>query len=1019
MNEHSFFNIFMFISLHCQGEDDGSRLHNMNENCPIVGIGASAGGLEALETFFNNIPDNNGMAFVVVMHLDPSHVSLLPELLQRRTKMEVVKIRSSEQVAANKIYVIPPNRNLQICDNVLELIETPGQRIKSPIDSFFESLAQDQGRNAACIILSGTGTDGTLGLKEIAAESGFALAQSTSSAKYDGMPKSAIDTGLVNFILDPSEMPRHLIEHFKTSVMNRSNTVTDTEILTSILSQILLIIKNKMGHDFSLYKKKTIFRRIERRMQVLQIENIHDYLLLLQKRTQEGSQEVGILFRDLLIGVTSFFRDKDAFKVLSDTILPELLDKQPDNYTVRVWAPGCSSGEEAYSMAILLQEYMATSAKSMNIQIFATDVDEYAIERARSGRYPQTVINDLGEEYCQRYFTKEDGYYNVKKFLREMVVFATQNLIQDPPFSKLDIICCRNLLIYFSPELQRHIFPIFHYSLKDEGILFLGPSETTGQSNSYFEIIDKKWKIFKRKPHQENTTSGLHFTEPQSPLKMEKTNTRPAATQITELSALQLVEMILKNNNVPPCVIIDNRMNIVYVHGRLGHYLEPAEGRLSNQILEMARTPALREELSSAIHKAVLHKKDVLKKNIPFGMDDSKLFLDLSVKVLQEIGSLKDLLMITFTEKPHAKATTATDINKQLPANNDASILQKELDNIRDDLQTTIEELETSNEELKSANEELQSTNEELQSTNEELETSKEELQSLNEESVTVNAELQAHIDELSMANDDIRNLLNSTQVATLFLDTELKIRRFTPKMQDIINLLPTDIHRPIAHLSSSLQNIKLTDVANHVLKTLEKHEIEVYDVKDKYYKMRALPYRTSNNVIAGVVISFEDITSIKEIEKTLIDSEQRYKSLFDNSPFTVLEVDASGLVKYIDTHHLTTLEKLESHLKNKNFKSEELTNLIQILNINDSGVSLFDGSDKASLLKSIPKLILTTAFLSKHMQAIVEHKSNIIFTSKIHTISQKNLECKITITIPKIKKPDHAANTILVLVPV
>lgn len=984
----------------------------MKDNCPIVGMGASAGGLEALETFFKHMPDTSGIAFVVVMHLDPSHVSLLPELLQRQTKMNVIKIRSSEHVEANKIYVIPPNTNLIITDNVLELVDNPDRHTKLPIDFFFKSLAQDQGKNAACIILSGTGTDGTLGLKEIVAESGLAIAQSTLSAKYDGMPSSAIASGLVNYILDPSEMPKQLINHFKTSTINTLRPVTDTEVLTNTLSRILHIIRNKTGHDFSLYKKKTIFRRIERRMQVHQIENIYDYLLFIEK----DNQEVTTLFRDLLIGVTSFFRDKDAFNILSKNILPELLDKKPDNYTVRVWIPGCSTGEEAYSIAIILQEYMRVSSKNINIQIFATDVDEYAIATARQGRYPTTIIDDLGEEYCQRYLTKNDGYYYVKKFLREMVVFATQNLIQDPPFSKIDIICCRNLLIYFSPELQKNIFPIFYYSLKEDGILFLGPSETTGQSNNYFEIIDKKWKFFKRKPLVKNSTSGLHFTDTLSPLKMEKTNTPSTAAPITELTALQLVEVILKKNNIPPCVIIDSQMSIIYVHGRLGHYLEPAEGRLSNHILEMARTPALREELSSAIRKAILYKKDVHKKSIPIGTDNHKLFLDLTVKFLQEIGNLKDLLMISFDEKTHATSATVTNTHTQ--PSNDASILQKELEHTRDDLQTTIEELETSNEELKSSNEELQSTNEELQSTNEELETSKEELQSLNEESITVNAELQSHIDDLSMANDDIKNLLDSTQIATLFLDTELRIRRFTPKMKEIINLMATDIHRPIAHLSSSLQNIKLTDVADKVLKTLEKTELEVRDENEKFYRMRVLPYRTANNVIAGVVISFEDITNIKETESSLRDSEQRYKSLFDNCPFTILEVDASGLVEYIKSHNLRTFKQLESHLKKTDLAHENIKNLIQVLNINNSGVLLFDESNKESLLKNLPNLIDTRTYLLNHMHAIIEHKPNIIFNSKIHTVSQKTLECQITITIPKIKAVFHSVNTILVLIP-
>lgn len=987
----------------------------MNDNLPIVGIGASAGGLEALECFFKNMPSECGMAFVVVMHLDPTHISLLPELLQRQTKMDVVKIDEHQYVEENKIYVIPPHKNLLIANRILELIEPVNLRIRLPIDFFFKSLAQDQGNSAACIILSGTGSDGTIGLQEIKAQSGYIMVQSIESAKYDGMPQSAIATGMANCILTPDKMPQQLINHFNKSITNEHQQAADLQISTNSFSKILIIIKNKTGHDFSLYKKKTISRRIERRMQVHHLANINDYLQLITR----DANEVNTLFQDLLIGVTCFFRDKEAFKLLSSDVFPQLLDDKPDNYTIRVWVPGCSSGEEAYSVAILLQDYLASTGKNMHIQIFATDIDENAIEKARSGIYPLSIKADIGEKYCHSYFTKSGGDYLVKKSLREMVIFANQDLIKDPPFSKLDLICCRNLLIYFSHELQKKVFPIFHYSLKDDGVLFLGPSETTGQTNDYFEIINRKWKIFKRKTLEKNSTSGLHFTDPQSSIKMEKNTTPVTTPPINELSALQLVETILKRNHVPPCVIVDSQLNIIYVHGRLGHYLEPAEGRLNNHILEMARTPQLREELSQAIPNVIRHKKDITKKSIPIEIDDKKKHIDLTVKLLNEIGNLKDLVMVNFSEKSNVTQEESGKLSAKGAQNNDdVDILVKELESTRDNLETTVEELETSNEELKSSNEELQSTNEELQSTNEELETSKEELQSLNEESVTVNAQLQSHIDELSSANDDIKNLLDSTQIATIFLDTELKIRRFTPKMTDIIHLMPTDIHRPLSHLSSSLQDIKLTDIAHSVLKTLDKVELDVHDDKSNYYKMRVLPYRTANNIIAGVVISFADITAKRHSEVALIDSEKRYKSLFDNCPFAILEIDTSKLASYIKTNKITTENKLKTHFDNPSFDLVTMTNLIRALNINNTGLLLFSEKNKVALLEKIPTIIDSKSYIFNQMKIIIENKPSTVFQSKIMAPGNQLVNCEITITVPDINNTASFLYTILVITP-
>lgn len=988
----------------------------MNNNNLIVGIGASAGGLEALETFFKAMPDNSNIAFIVVVHLDPTHISLLPELLQRHTKMEVIKISDGMRVKANKIYVIPPSHHLSILNGELQLIEPLNLRAKLPIDYFFRNLAQDQGGHAACIILSGTGSDGSLGLKEIKAEAGMVMVQSLASAKYDGMPQSAIATGMADYILAPEDMPEQLKLYFQHSQSTELAVENNIKSLHNSLHKILILIRNQTGHDFSLYKKNTIIRRIERRMHVHQLKDIQDYLAFAQK----NEQEISILFRELLIGVTRFFRDKEAFETLKNAILPQLLNNKPDNYAIRVWVPGCSSGEEAYSIAILLQECLLALKKNMTVQIFGTDIDEYAIAQARSGLYPINISDDVSAEYCQRYFIKKENQYRIKKSIRETLVFAIQNLIKDPPFTKLDLICCRNLLIYFGPELQKKILPIFHYSLKNDGILFLGSSETTGQSNHYFEILDKKWKIFKRRPQQDIIKSALHFSDNKSTLEMAENHPLSSISQLEELSALQLVESILKQSKVEPCAIIDNQQNIIYVHGCLGDYLEPAQGRVSNRILDMARSPALKNELAISIRKVALHKKEVHKKAIAIKHNSNETLIDLSITPLQDIGSLKDLMMVTFIKEsiPTTPQTLATKNTPLAPAQGDTSSLRQELESTRENLQSTIEELETSNEELKSSNEELQSTNEELQSTNEELETSKEELQSLNEESITVNAELRSHIDELSSINDDIKNLLDSTQIATIFLDTELKIRRYTPKMIGIINLVATDINRPIGHLASTLQNIKLADAAEQVLKTLDKIETEVHDDQNNIYRMRILPYRTTKNVIDGVVISFEEITALKHIETALREREQRYKSLFDHCPIAIVEVDISALAKYVEQHHLTDLETLNKFCSDNPSEIEKIRGLIKLLNINKYGLLLFTSEHKQALLNKLPQLFEQDDFLYQQLQLIVEKNDSRVFHTTIKTLKNKHVACEITITIPLVDKRLNFASTILVISP-
>jgi len=834
----------------------------------IVGLGASAGGLEALEAFFKAMPANSNAGFVVVSHLDPSHVSLMPELLQRYTSMPVVQIKDGMTVAPNHVYVIPPNRELSILHGKLELLEivrTPGAHL--PINNFFRSLAQDQGSKAIGIILSGTGSDGSNGLKEIKAELGMAMAQSEASAKYDGMPHSAMTTGVIDYILPPDQMPRRLIGYLKHAVLN---TPADLGLhegrIPDAMQKIFIILRSRTKHDFSLYKRNTICRRIERRMHVHQIDDIDDYVRYLQ----ESANEADILFKEFLIGVTNFFRDPQAFESLG-IALTDILKDKPEDYTVRVWVAGCSSGEEAYSIAMLLIERMDVLKRHISVQVFATDIDDEAITIARKGQYPASMVADMSNDRLRRFFVKEDsGGYRVKKSVRELLVFAPQNLIKDPPFTKLDLLCCRNLLIYLGPELQQKLLPVFHYSLRPQGILFLGSSESIGKFGEYFRPVDKKWKIFSSVPSLKGLKTPVIFpTLPPGEVKQEA-NISDTINHLEEISAFQMAETILQQSDAPPCVIINDAHNILYIHGRTGKFLEPAEGRVTVNVIDMARA-GLKKELAEAIRKVSLHRQEVICKGLHVQVDGNRLATDLIVRPIMEPGAMRGMIMVVFDEtsaKQNGQAS-AKKVAKDKPGRS-AEELEEELHHTRESLQTTIEELETSNEELKSANEELQSTNEELQSTNEELETSKEELQSLNEESATVNVELQSRIDDLSNANDDMKNLLDSTDIATIFLDGNMCIRRFTPRIASILPLTTADTGRPVGHFSTSLVDADLSGDAKRVLDDLVIREREAVSNDGMVYLIRVRPYRTVANVIDGVVITFQDITERKKAEGIL-----------------------------------------------------------------------------------------------------------------------------------------------------
>jgi len=870
----------------------------------IVGMGASAGGLEAFEKFFQHTPNDSGMGFILVPHLDPNHISLMPELVQKSSKMNVFHVKDGDKVQPNTVYIVPPNYDLAILNGILQLF--PPSKIaapRMPIDYFFRSLAQDQGEKAICIILSGMGTDGTLGLRSVKGELGMAMVQSPDSAKYNSMPRSAIETDLVDYILPPEKMPEQLIAYTKHGTQKVDPKLISAEKkVPDAMRKIFILLRTHTGHDFSSYKKNTIYRRVERRMQVHQMDEITTYVRLLQ----ENKVEVEILFKELLIGVTNFFRDPEAFKALKEKALPRLLADKSDDDTVRVWVPGCSSGEEAYSIAILLRECTEHLKRHMGIQIFATDIDKSTIDTARAGIYPASISADVSPDRLKRFFMSEDNTYSIKKDIREMLVFAPQDIIKDPPFTKLDLVCCRNLLIYFDTELQKKLLPLFHYSLKPEGILFLGTSETIGGFTNLFTAVDKKWKIFRRKGSGPSVHAAFAFSE--TPPLQRIYEVEPGKPK--EIDIAQLAEKCLAEHYAPPSVIIDEKGEILYIHGRTGKYLEPAPGEARLSIYRMARE-GLKLELPSAIHKAATQKKEVIHKKIAIKGNGSTQMIDLIVRPMLDARTPSGLMMVVFAdvtpirkEKPTEKKRIQT-----LKGDERTKVLERELQYTKENLQSTIEELETSNEELKSTNEELQSTNEELQSTNEELETSKEEQQSMNEELTTVNSELQGKIDGVSEANNDLKNLIDAIEIPTIFLDNDLCIKRFTSHATRIINLIQVDIGRPIGDIATKLEDASISEVARAVLKDLVFREREVHTGDGFYFRMRVAPYRTIENVIDGVVITFTDLTKDKELE----EREHRLAA----------ELRLAAVIK--DSNDAVTLQDLDGNILDWNKGAEKL----------------------------------------------------------------------------------------------
>ncbi len=865
---------------------------------PIVGIGASAGGLEALSLFLSHAPDDSGMAFVIIQHLDPTHMGILPELLQRATSMKVTQVFDQLSVAANNVYVIPPGKGMSVEGGVLHLLEPMAPRgLRLPIDSFLQSLAEDQQQHAVAVILSGMGSDGTAGIRAIKEHAGLVLVQTPETAKFDGMPRSAIDSGLTDIIAPAEELAKSIVSFRNhgpelvlpdASVDDKSNTN---------LEKIIALLRTHSGHDFYQYKKSTLYRRIERRMGIHQIHGISQYVPFLQ----DNPAEVGLLFKELLIGVTSFFRDPDEWVNLQNLIISPLLSDVKACHELRAWVVGCSTGEEAYTLAIVFKEAVdkITPSGRCTLKIFATDLDKDAIDRARQGLYPLSITDDVSPERLARFFTEDQGQYRVNAEIREMVIFAPQNVVKDPPFTRMNIVTCRNLLIYMEQELQKLVLRLFHYSLVPEGVLLLGSAETTSGTPDLYRQLDGKSRLYTPR------TPVIPLELLDFPRNVVPSSTgRPTAigTRLSTGSIQMLADQLLLQNYTPASVLVNSKGDVLYICGRTGRYLEPAAGKANWNIFAMAKDD-IRYELASAFQKVIKQQSTIKIKDLKLKTEAGNHRLDVSLQWIQEPIGLQGMVMIVFHEIPSFLSLKTGDISpKSARSHSKTALLETELRHTREELQGMQEQMQASNEELRSANEELQSTNEEIQSTNEELTTSKEEMQSLNEELQTVNTELQAKVDELSRSSDDMKNLLNSTDIATVFLDSKLLVRRFTYQATKIMRLIPADVGRPVTDITSDLMYDDLSNDAQQVLSTLVYCLKQVPTRDGRWYSVRIMPYRTVDDRIDGVVITLSDISAAKALEAELRLKADRIKNILNCTSDGYISLDSQLRVSYLNT---------------------------------------------------------------------------------------------------------------------
>ncbi|MGV7209856.1 chemotaxis protein CheB [Oxalobacteraceae bacterium A2-2] len=825
---------------------------------PLVALGASAGGLEPISEFLASVPPNCGAAYVVIQHIDPHHKGMLPELLQRVTCMPVHEISDGMEIAADSVYVIPPGHELELEDGRLALRQ-PGAPLgqRMPIDVFLQALARERQDLAAGVILSGMGNDGTRGLQAIREAGGLALVQQPSSARFEAMPAAAIAAGAADLVAPPAELAARLAGHWISPAASAVPHLLHTGSQREALQQVFQLVLQQTGANFSDYKLNTVLRRIERRMKLHGVRTLRDYLAFLR---QNGG-ETELLFKEMLIGVTSFFRDPKVWAHLQNVALPHMLDSHPDGAALKAWVPACSTGEEAYSLAIAFSEAVRLLRPQVRytLQIFATDLDPDAIDRARLGEFGAAAVEGMDPELLQRYFQPaEKGGYRICKELRNSIIFACQNVISDPPFTKLDILCCRNLLIYFNAKLQEQMIPLFHYALKPNGLLMLGSADTPGQYTELFAPLPGSGRLYRRM----QASSGR--MAPYFPTRAGAvTAPAPIEARLPSMSSnLQtLVERQLLKKHTPAAVLLNAHGDILYIHGRTGVFLEPAAGKANWNIHAMARD-SLRYELAELL-KRVTAGAGMLTVRGPVLVDAQGRPAQLVEMTAEAVDDGAVLLTMMALPLPAEKRSARS-------ANPRVAELEQQLAQARLEIQAVRDEMQASREDLKSSNEELQSTNEELQSANEELTTSKEEMQSLNEELYTLNAELQSKLDDLSVVNGDMKNLLNSTDIATIFLDGELHIRRYTDKATQLYKLIPSDINRPLGDIVSDLIYPDLEKDAREVLRTLVFSEREIPTHSQRWYMVRIMPCRTVDNVIDGVVVTFINITDAKLLEAQL-----------------------------------------------------------------------------------------------------------------------------------------------------
>ena len=879
--------------------DPGLEVERSSLDFPVVGLGASAGGLQAALRFFEATPDDTGMAFVLILHLSPTHESNADRIIQAVTRMPVLQVAERVPIEPNHVYVISPAVQLSMDDGHLEVITPQRPRGRQiAIDIFFRTLADAHLEYAIGIILSGTGSDGAAGIMRVKEQGGITIAQVPEDAEYQDMPLAAIATDLVDMVLPAAKIPQKLVdlwanarriklpEPLERLPATPVESDKETQSAQQALREILICLRTRTGHDFRQYKHATVLRRIERRMQVNEITTLPDYRDYLQSNVDETPA----LLRDMLISVTNFFRDREAFDAIEHSIVPAMLKERDGTEPLRIWVPGCATGEEAYTLAMLISQ----STDDDDYQMFATDIDERAVGMARAGIYPEAIVTDVPPAYLGRYFQRQQDYFLVKKSIREKILFAVHNILRDPPFSKLHLVSCRNLLIYLNRDVQREVLQTFHFALRPGGYLFLGSSESADMVEEFFSAVDKKNRIYRA-----NTIAvGRAFT-PNMPLgdhdrrhmpSIERANSEKTRTSFAQLHQ-RLVEQY-----APPSVVINQHSQVVHVSDRAGRYLRFIGGEPTHHLLDVV-LPELRLELRAALYKALQTRKSVEAQRVLIERDGRKAFVNMTVRPLYDTEAEMDCILVLFDE---VEDSMIAEIHAAKGLGTDPALteLEKELQRTKEDLQTTIEQSETSTEELKASNEELQAINEELRSTTEELETSKEELQSMNEELVTVNYELKTKVDETGKINDDLQNLIASTDIATIFVDRGMRIKRYTPGAAKIFNLISSDIGRSLLDITHRLNYMSLADDAATAFLTLKGIDREVRSSSGRWFIARLLPYRTVDDRIEGTVLTFIDITARREAEEKFRAGEERMRLVAESTrDYAIFTFDLDGLI--------------------------------------------------------------------------------------------------------------------------